>query len=124
VSAPRLGLVALLVALAGCTQQSSSSITIELEEVNDSGISGKVELTPEGERRTRITVVELEGGEITGVRIMGEQCKPDGMDDKYPIKPPSGVVGVEFELVRRWDDSGPLGASFMSRGRYVACGDR
>ena len=110
--------------LIGCSQQDSSSIAIELEETNDSGISGTVELTPEGTRRTRITVTEVEGGEITGVRVMPDACKPDGLDDKYPVRPPAGLVQIPFEELRTWvDDGRALAAAFMRRGRYVSCGE-
>ena len=113
-----------MLVLIGCSQQDSSSIAIELEETNDSGISGTVELTPEGTRRTRITVTELDRGEITGVRVMPDPCDADGMDDKYPIRPPSGVVGIPFEELQKWiDDGRPFAAAFMRRGRYVSCGE-
>jgi len=108
-----------LVVFAGCG--SEALITIELEELNGSGISGKVELEPVGER-TRITVSGIEAGDITGARVMHNDPCDDGVDDKYTIKPPSGIVGVEFEQFRRWDDAGPLTAAFLRSGRYVACG--
>jgi hypothetical protein len=117
-------LAALVLVLAGgCAQEESSSSEIELEERNGSGISGRVELEPVGERRTRITVVDVDGGEITGVRVMPESCSADGMDDKYPITPPSGVVQIRFEELRRWDEERPFAAAFMRRGRLVACGE-
>jgi hypothetical protein len=109
-----------VLALAGCGP--GDSITIELEEVNGSGISGKVALTPVGERATRITVRDLEGGEITGARIMPLGSCP-GLDDKYPITPPTGVVQIDFDELRRWDDNHSLLAGFLRRGRYVACGE-
>ena len=108
-----------MLALAGCG--SDDSITIELEEENGSGISGTLELTPAGERATRITVRDLEGGEITGARIMPAGACP-GLDDKYPITPPSGIVQIDFEELRRWDDNHSVIAGFLHRGRYVACG--
>jgi hypothetical protein len=108
-----------VLALAGCG--SDDSITIELEEVNASGISGNLELTPAGEA-TRITVRDLEGGEITSARVMPSGSCP-GLDDKYPITPPTGIVQIDFEEIRRWDDDHPLLAAFLRRGRYVACGE-
>jgi hypothetical protein len=109
----------MVLALAGCG--SDDSITIELEEVNGSGIFGSVELTPAGERATRITVRDLEGGEITGARVMPSGSCP-GLDDKYPITPPTGVVQIDFEELRRWDDAHALRAELLRRGRSVACG--
>jgi hypothetical protein len=90
--------------------------------MNASGISGVAKLEPAGELKTRITVLEVHGGDITGARVMPEPCSHD-LDDKFPITPPTGVVQVDFEQFRRWDDAGPLAVVFMRRGRYVACGE-
>jgi hypothetical protein len=118
----RFVLTTLVLAFAvACSAPDPDRMTIELDEMNDSGISGKVELEPVGERRTRITVVELEGGEITGARVMPDACSPEGLDDKFPIRPPSGVVQIPFDELRKWDE---VAAAFMNRGRYVACGER
>ena len=110
---------AVVLGLAACG--GDDTITIELEKVNGSGISGTLELTPVGERATRITVRDLEGGEITAARIMSDGSCP-GLDDKYPITPPTGVVQIAFEALRRWDDDHEVVAEFLRHGRYVACG--
>jgi hypothetical protein len=103
-------------ALSGCG--GDDTITIELDEVGGSGITGTVELTPAGEN-TRVTVTKVEGGTITGARVMGSSPCPE-IDDKHPITPPAGVINVPFELVRSSKDD--LTAAFLRNGRYVACG--
>ncbi|HYK07298.1 MAG TPA: hypothetical protein VEW11_05965 [Gaiellaceae bacterium] len=108
-----------MLVLAGCG--SADSITIELEQVNGSGVSGTIELTPVGERATRITVRDVAGGYITGARIMPDGSCP-GLDDKYPITPPTGIVQIDFDELRHWDDDHAVLAEFLRRGRYVACG--
>jgi hypothetical protein len=117
-AAGALGVLAGL-ALTGCGGEDA--ITIELDGVNGSGISGKLELEPVGGHATRVTVRDLEGGEITGARIMPEGSCP-GLDDKYPIRPPTGVVQIDFAVLREWSESHEIVAEFMRRGRSVACG--
>jgi hypothetical protein len=100
-------------------------MTIELTEANGSRVSGLIKLEPVGKRHTRITVLEVEGGPVTGARIMPGRCKPNGgLDDKYPIRPPTGVVGIAYATLREWDERQPLAGAFMNQGRYVACGER
>jgi hypothetical protein len=118
----RFGLAVVLLTLAGCGGDRDS-ITIELEQVNGSGVSGRIALEPVGERLTRISVITVDGGEITGARVMPDTCDTNGLDDKYPITPPSGTIQVPFELIADWIEEGPLAAAFLRRGRYVACGE-
>ena len=118
------GLTATLVAssMLATACGGAESIEIELDEVNGSGISGEVELSPVGDRATRITVVEVRGGEITGARIMPGRCKAHGaLDDKYPITPPSGTVQLDFDELREWsrDPAGCRGVSAQGAVRRV-----
>jgi hypothetical protein len=106
--------------LVGCTS-AEDSITVRLEEVNGSGISGEVQLE-EDANGTRITVTEVHGGEITGARLMPGRCRGGGLDDKYPITPPSGTMSIDFCIVREWSEDNSLAAAFTRRGRFVACG--
>jgi hypothetical protein len=108
-----------VLALSGC--RTSDSLTIELQEVGGSGVSGELELAAVGELQTRLTVVRLDGGPITGARVMAMSPCPD-IDDKYPIRPPTGVVNREFEYFRSAAARGELTAAFLRNGRYVACG--
>lgn len=110
-----------LVAMSGGCSGDRDAITIPLAEVNGSGVAGQIRLEPAGERTTRM-MVAVEGGEITGARIMhaDDDCS-DGVDDKYPIQPPSGLLQVPFEQFRRWEDAGGLAAAALRRGCYVAC---
>jgi hypothetical protein len=110
-------LLVLVAALGGC---GGDRITIDLDEVNGSGITGTVELTPVGEN-TRVTVTKVEGGTITGARVMSFSTCP-ALDDKYPITPPTGIVQVPFQAFRDSDGEDGLTASFLRKGRYVACG--
>jgi hypothetical protein len=110
-------LLVFVAALGGC---GDDRITIDLDEVNGSGITGTVELTPVG-KNTRVTVTKVEGGTITGARVMPLSPCP-GLDDKYPITPPTGIVQVPFELFRDSDDEGALTAALLRQGRYLACG--
>ena len=111
---------ALLVAVAALSGCGGDRITIDLDEVNGSGITGTVELTPAGEN-TRITVTKVEGGTITGARVMPFSACPT-IDDKYPITPPTGIVQGHFQSFRDSDDKDALTAAFLRKGRYVACG--
>lgn len=120
--ATRFALAALAMVCAACTQ-SADSITIELNEVNGSGISGVVRLEPAGRRATRIRVVSVEGGDITGARVMPGRCDAGPLDDKHPITPPSGIVQLDFESLREWSEQAPIAAAFMGDGRHVACGE-
>ena len=95
-------------------------ITIDLDEVNGSGITGTLELTPAGEN-TRITVTKVEGGMITGARVMSFSACPT-IDDKYPITPPTGIVQVPFQSFRESADEDALTAAFLRKGKYMACG--
>jgi antitoxin component of MazEF toxin-antitoxin module len=73
-----------------------------------------------------MTVVKLDGGEITGARVIhGESCAA-GLDDKYPIAPPTGILGVEFEQFLRWDDAGTRDHSPADVGdrRVIAADER
>jgi hypothetical protein len=72
---------ALLLAVAALGGCGGDRITVDLDEVNGSGITGTVELTPAGEN-TRITVTKVEGGTITGARVMSFWACPT-IDDKY-----------------------------------------
>jgi hypothetical protein len=101
--------------LGGC---GGDSITIDLEEVAGSGITGTVELTRAG-KGTRITVTRVEGGAITGARVMPDSSCP-AIDDKHAITPPTGTVQAPFEGFRSSADD--LTAAFLRHGRYVACG--
>jgi hypothetical protein len=111
---------ALLVAVAALGGCGRDTITIDLDEVNGSGITGTVELTPAGDN-TRITVTKIEGGTITGARVMSLSACPT-IDDKFPITPPTGIVQVPFQSFRESDDEDALTAAFLRKGRYVACG--
>ena len=62
-------MAALLLAVAALGGCDGDRISIDLDEVNGSGITGTVELTPAGEN-TRITVTKVEGGAITAARVM------------------------------------------------------
>ncbi len=115
-----VALVALAVILGACGGEGDS-FTIELGEVNGSGINGELELRRAGEHSTRLTVRKLEGGPITGARVMSQSPCP-GTDDKFPIKPPTGVVHIDFDAIRRTAERGELVAAFLRNGRYVACG--
>jgi len=113
------GTAALVAAVAlSCGCSGEETITIELDEVNGSGITGIVELRAAGEN-TRMTVARVEGGTITGARVMSHSTCPE-IDDKHPITPPSGIIQVPFESVR--DSRDDLTAAFLRHGRYVACG--
>ena len=114
----------LLLGLASCSHRDE--IRIELSERNGSGISGVVELEPvDNGRSTRIRVVEVEGGRITGTRIDAGSCSDDGVNDLYAVRPPEGVIQLEFELLREaLDDGSGIAAAFLTDGRYVACGER
>jgi hypothetical protein len=101
-----------------CGFSGDETITIELDEVNGSGITGVVELSAAGEN-TRMTVTEVEGGMITSARVMPHSTCPE-IDDKYPITPPSGIIQARFDSVRNSKDE--LTAAFLLNGRYVACG--
>jgi hypothetical protein len=109
-------LVAAVALSSGCS--ADETITIELDEVNGSGITGTVELRAAGEK-TRMTVTRVEGGTITGARLMPHSTCPE-IDDKYPITPPTGILQVPFDSVR--DSKDELTAAFLLSGRYVACG--
>jgi hypothetical protein len=104
--------------LGGCGSEAES-LTIQLEEVNTSAISGELELRRASGHSTRLTVKNLQGGRITGARVMSRSSCP-GTDDKFPIKPPTGIVQVEFEALRRSAERGELVAAFLRGGRYVA----
>jgi hypothetical protein len=120
----RLAVGVLLVALTGCGS-NGDSMTIELREVNGSGVSGAIKLERVGERSTRITVLDVEGGAVTGARVVPGRCKPNGgLDDKYPITAPTGVVRMNYAELSEWDEDHPVAGAFMNRGRYVACGER
>ena len=100
-------------------------MTIELTEVNGSGVSGMLELEPVEGGNTRVTVVDVEGGTVTGARVMPGRCGSDGsLDDKHPIRAPTGVVQMDYAELREWDEDHPVAGAFMNRGRYVACGER
>jgi hypothetical protein len=114
----RAAVVAAIGLLGGCG--GDDAITIEVNEVNGSGITGVVELSPAGEY-TRVSVARLAGGTITGARVMPYSSCP-GLDDKYPITPPTGIVQVPFEYFRDSDAEGELAAALLRNGRYVACG--
>ena len=105
--------------LGGCGGQET--ITIELLEVNGSGITGVVELRPAGAGATRITVTRVDGGSITGARVETQSPCPD-VNDKYPIRPPTGIANREFEFFQHAAERGELTAAFLRNGRYVACG--
>ena len=115
-----IALLAVTAMLAACGG-ADDSFTIELEEFNGSGVNGVLELRRAGDSSTRLTVSELESGPITGARVMALSPCP-GTDDKYTIKPPTGVVQVEFEAFRRSADRAELVAAFLRNGRFVACG--
>jgi hypothetical protein len=110
-----------LAATLGACGAAGDSFTIELEEVNESGVNGELELTRAGAHSTRLTVRNLEGGPITGARVMPHSQCPD-TDDKFPIKPPTGLVQVDFGAIRRSAERGELVAAFLRNGHYVACG--
>jgi hypothetical protein len=110
-----------LAALLGACGGAGDSFTIELDEVNGSGVNGELELRRAGDHSTRLTVRKLEGGPITGARVMSESPCPD-TDDKFPIEPPTGVVQMDFDALRRSAERGELVAAFLRHGRYVACG--
>jgi hypothetical protein len=113
-------LVALATVLGGCGGDGDA-FTVHLQEVNGSGVSGALELRRAGDRATRLTVRDLEGGSVTGARVMSRSSCP-GTDDKYPIKPPTGIVQVEFDAFKDAAERGELVAAFLRNGRYVACG--
>ena len=115
-----VALVALAAILGACGGEGDS-FTIELDEVNGSGVNGELELRPAAEHSTRLTVRKLEGEPITGARVMPKSPCP-GTDDKFPIKPPTGVVQMDFDAFRRSAERGELVAAFLRNGRYVACG--
>ncbi len=110
-----------LAAMLGACGGAGDSFTIELDEVNGSGVNGELELRRAGEHSTRLTVRKLEGGPITGARVMSQSPCPN-TDDKFPIKPPTGVVQMDFDAFRRSAERGELVAAFLRNGRYVACG--
>jgi hypothetical protein len=114
--------VGAVVLLGGCGG-GSESITIKLDELNDSGISGAVRLEPTENRTTRFTVVEVEGGTITGARVTAGPCGDGRIDDNHSITPPEGIIQLDFRGFREWDRDHPLAAAFMRNGRYVACGE-
>ena len=113
-------LVALAAILGACGGERDS-FTIELEEVNGSGVNGELELRRAGESSTRLTVRRVEGGRITGTRVMSQSPCP-GTDDKFAVKAPTGIVQMEFDAFRRSAERGELVAAFLRHGRYVACG--
>jgi hypothetical protein len=110
-----------LTAVLGACGGAGDSFTIELGEVNGSGVNGRLELRRAGELSTRLTVRDIDGGPITGIRVMPRSPCP-GTDDKFTIKPPTGVVQMEFGAFRRSAERGELVAAFLRNGRYVACG--
>ena len=108
------GTAALVAAVAVCYGCSGDdTIMIELDEVNGSGITGVVELREAG-ATTRMTVTSVEGGTITGARVMPHSTCPE-IDDKHVITPPT-------PLRHRRDSRNDLSAAFLRHGRYVACG--
>lgn len=90
------GTAALVAAVAVCYGCSGDdTIMIELDEVNGSGITGVVELREAG-ATTRMTVTSVEGGTITGARVMPHSTCPE-IDDKHLITPPTGTIQVPFD---------------------------
>jgi hypothetical protein len=109
-------LIAAVAVSGGCS--GDETITIELDDVNGSGITGLVELRAAGDS-TRMTVTKVDGGTITGARVVSHSTCPE-INDRYAITPPTGIIQVPFEFLRESRDD--LTAAFLRHGRYVACG--
>jgi hypothetical protein len=110
-----------LAAVVGSCGGERDSFTIQLEAVNSSGVNGELELRRAGNSSTRLIVKRVQGGPITGARVMSRSPCP-GTDDKFAITAPTGVVQAEFDAFRRSAKRGELAAAFLRNGRYVACG--
>jgi hypothetical protein len=79
--------VALGLGLVGCAAPAGDSTVLTLEPQNDSGVTGTVTLTPDGDERTEVTVeVEADGYPSMPAHIHPGTCDNMVPQPKYPLE--------------------------------------
>ena len=76
----RTAVLAVAILLAGCAATEGESTVLELMELNDSGVTGTVTLTPVGSDRTRVTI----DAEPAGNPSMPAHIHPGTCDELVP----------------------------------------
>ena len=111
-------------------EELEDATTIDLEEQNDSGISGTATVAPAGtdEIRVTLTISGGDGGVARPAHIHEGSCAELNPTPKYPLE---NVVGGKSETTVRVAATDLLDGEFAinvhesqdNPGRYVACGD-
>jgi hypothetical protein len=85
---PKLLLIALVAAVvAGCSPAAARTVELQLQPLNDSGVTGKVTMTAVGENRTLIQIqVDPAGNPSMPAHIHPGSCDDLVPQPKYPLE--------------------------------------
>jgi hypothetical protein len=123
----RLSVVLVVCALiVGCAASSAPSVTIELETLNDSGVTGTVTLIPQGDRTQVDVDVDPAGHPDMPSHIHPGDCEHLVPQPKYPLRnvvngKASTVVAVSLSELLGGDLAINLHNSNEDMGTYTAC---
>ena len=123
----RLGrLLAVLALIAGCAAASETGVTIQLETLNESGVTGTVTLTDLGDRTQVEVDVDPAGHPDMPSHIHPGDCDSLVPQPKYPLRnvvngTASTIVAVPLSELLVGDLAINLHNSNEDMGAYTAC---
>jgi hypothetical protein len=123
---PTAALLLAFVLIAGCAATTGTSVTIDLQTLNDSGVTGTVTLIPMGDRTQVEVDVDPAGHPDMPSHIHPGTCENLVPQPKYPLRnvvdgQASTVVAVAMNELLNGDLAINLHNSNEDMATYTAC---
>ena len=118
----------LAIAMVGAAS-ADNSVTINLDQLNASGISGTAVLTPQGDQTQIVVTINGEpAGGSEPMHVHTGQCGPTLGGVKYPLKNVEGgasttVINTSLASIQTGGFAINVHQSAANIGTYVACGN-